>query len=148
MSIRCHSSVLLSERLGSFPSLGYSPVPRHHLLSLADLAHVRMDPLLLPVWLPISPDFSLFVFDVSLSYPRSPPVAFRRSTALIPGQSFGRQFATLFCPSFRGRSIMLTLFRSSTGRPPKHIPRDVHLLLLRVAERPDYLGPGPRHSAA
>ena len=83
---------------------------------------------LLPVVLPISPDFSLFVvFDALLSYPRSPQVAFLYSTALIPGAPFGRQFATLFSPSFRGRSIMLTLLRSSAGHPPKHVPRDVHL---------------------
>jgi hypothetical protein len=37
--------VLLSERLGSFP-FGYSPVPRHSLLSVDLKARVWMNPLL------------------------------------------------------------------------------------------------------
>ena len=70
---------------------------------------------LLPVVLPISPDFSLFVvFDALLSYPRSPPVAFLYSTALIPGlHSVGNSLPSSLLPSEVVRSCS-----HSSDHPP------------------------------
>ena len=130
MSIRSLSSVLLSERAWLI-SIRIIHLPRHYLLSLVDLR-------LTYGWSRCCASSA----GGTAYFPRFLVIRRLRCIIILPsfttggvsilhcphsGPPFGRQFATLFSPSFRGRSIMLTLLRSSAGHPPKHIPRDVHL---------------------